>query len=460
MSETFEIHPLLPRPTGVRKDWMKRAIPISLHGDAVPVVRVGKPASESLECLSIQSLLASGRTLEVKLLLYSMFEHSKVKDVAGTTDSMDTVWRVLVWSLQSLFEGKHPSTNWQGEPHQEYSSEQLLSGQPLCSEAEPYFGVLWSIKGDLDWYLKGLGLRSYNANMPCEFCNVDRGGEAIWWPTNFAYDAPWKTAMPTATEWKNRAISRHYLFRAFSFISQHNLEADELHILHLGVSQYLLGSVLWLLVYKCLGGEPASNFDTIWGRIQSEYEADPCGTEYTSLSISAFTNPEKPYDSFPRLKGKGCEVKSLLNPLNRLWPKLQKRNSFHNTVGVCLSELACLQNIIDDYKADAFLPDAISQKLLSHTDKFLIAYSEAAHHCNLVAKLCLFNVAPKFHWLWHMSFRSRFMNPRRCACFIDEDFVKHMKQVAAKSVAGTRLHLVPRRVIAKYRWGLSMQSFG
>lgn len=57
---------------------MRRAIPVSVHGDAVPVVRVGKPGSASLECLSLQSLLAEGTTLRVKLLMFSMFESNKV----------------------------------------------------------------------------------------------------------------------------------------------------------------------------------------------------------------------------------------------------------------------------------------------------------------------------------------------------------------------------------------------
>ena len=58
-------------------------MPISIHGDAIPVVRVGKPGSESLECISIQSLLAFGATLEINFLLYAMFESNKVEIGAG-----------------------------------------------------------------------------------------------------------------------------------------------------------------------------------------------------------------------------------------------------------------------------------------------------------------------------------------------------------------------------------------
>eukprot|EP00959_Pyramimonas_sp_CCMP1952_P409469 8581540-Pyramimonas_sp.AAC.1 len=45
-------HPMARVP-----NWQRWAIPICLHGDAVPVVRVGKPGSKSLDCISFQSLV-------------------------------------------------------------------------------------------------------------------------------------------------------------------------------------------------------------------------------------------------------------------------------------------------------------------------------------------------------------------------------------------------------------------
>ena len=72
--------------------------------------------------------------------------------------------------------------------------------------------------------------------------------------------------------------------------------------------------------------------------------------------------------------------------------------------------------------------------------------------------MLLFSVVPKLHWMWHMGFKAKFLNPRRGATFIDEDFVKHMKKVAGKGVSGTPMHLVPSVVTKKYRWGLTLQG--
>ena len=51
---------LLGHPMTKMRNWAQKAIPLSLHGDGVPVVKVGKPGSESFETYSMQSLWAKG----------------------------------------------------------------------------------------------------------------------------------------------------------------------------------------------------------------------------------------------------------------------------------------------------------------------------------------------------------------------------------------------------------------
>ena len=65
---------LLGHPMTKMRNWAQKAIPLSLHGDGVPVVKVGKPGSESFETYSMQSLWAKGSTMAVKMLLFGIFE--------------------------------------------------------------------------------------------------------------------------------------------------------------------------------------------------------------------------------------------------------------------------------------------------------------------------------------------------------------------------------------------------
>ena len=46
-------HPMTRRP-----GWRRKAIPFAVHGDAVPVVAVGKAGTKSLDCVSFHSVLA------------------------------------------------------------------------------------------------------------------------------------------------------------------------------------------------------------------------------------------------------------------------------------------------------------------------------------------------------------------------------------------------------------------
>jgi hypothetical protein len=40
---------------------------------------------------------------------------------------------------------------------------------------------------------------------------------------------------------------------------------------------------------------------------------------------------------------------------------------------------------------------------------------------------------------------------------IDEDFVGHVKTIVQASTPGTQLHLLPKTVAGKYRWGMEFE---
>ena len=70
-----------PMATERPDDWMRRGLPISFHGDAVPCLRVGHAGTKSLDVTSWQATLAcEGSSLTLKHYIYSMFTHSKLKN--------------------------------------------------------------------------------------------------------------------------------------------------------------------------------------------------------------------------------------------------------------------------------------------------------------------------------------------------------------------------------------------
>ena len=134
-------------PMAGREDWASLAVPIALHGDAVPVLAVGKAGTKSLDVFSWQSVLAHGNSLSVKSYVYSVFESNKATPQKHGHDTMAEIGEIVLWSLRVLFEGVWPSQNHRGEAWPVGSADARLAGQQL---AGGFSGVTWLVKGDLD----------------------------------------------------------------------------------------------------------------------------------------------------------------------------------------------------------------------------------------------------------------------------------------------------------------------
>ena len=80
--------------------------------------------------------------------------------------------------------------------------------------ADGLFGVLWSLKGDLDYFSKTLKLRSYNANRMCDLCTAGRKGGRELLYNNFDVDALWKRQLLTPQQWRAEYDGHfvHYIF--------------------------------------------------------------------------------------------------------------------------------------------------------------------------------------------------------------------------------------------------------
>ena len=97
---------------------MANALPISIHGDGVPVLGVGGHQIRGLDCISWQSLMATeGGARDLKHYVFGLFEDSKAKADIDGVDTMDEAWKILCWSLRALFEGRFPIADHTGRPY-------------------------------------------------------------------------------------------------------------------------------------------------------------------------------------------------------------------------------------------------------------------------------------------------------------------------------------------------------
>lgn len=447
---------IIRHPMCMRDGWTRRAVPIALHGDAVPVIGIGRSNSQSLECFSWQSILAYGPTMAIKFWACGVFEKNKHKHGEASEQTVHQIWQLLTWSLKAMFEGTHPHNDWKGIPFARGTAEFHLAGQPLCTD---FFFVVWIIKGDIDWFAKGLGFRAHNAVLQCDWCPADKHGDIRAWPTYFDPDAAWMLELMTGQAWRDaHTETMHLLFIELPYLSNQSAEADELHVLHLGTSQYFLGSVLHLLVFTILGDDPQTNIDKVWSSIVESYAKDAGDTQFTNLTIRSFVDPSKAKTSYPCLKGRGCEVKGLVEPLNRVFQRLAPKTAFNDEVLTAMSHLLKAQSTLDEYRGDVFLPTDKAVQFKNDLELFLRSYTRLGAEADRMSQL-LFSAAPKLHWLWHLGHKAYWLNPRRSACFIDEDFVKHAKKLGARCTAGTQLHRVVLAMMSKYRYGVDLELF-
>ena len=115
-------HPMCTRP-----GWQHFAIPISIHGDSVPCIQVGRAGSKSLDVYTWQSVLAEGTSTRLKVYIHAIFEACKAHLEEHGHCSMTEIWNVIVWSLKALLSGKHPTFDWLGRPWPPGSAERVLA---------------------------------------------------------------------------------------------------------------------------------------------------------------------------------------------------------------------------------------------------------------------------------------------------------------------------------------------
>ena len=152
------------------------------------------------------------------------------------------------------------------------------------------------------------------------------------WPTSNAPCArclanttthPFTDCRPTAawrgTEWTPAGFdaahpNRHIVF-TIPGVSIYSITFDLMHCKHLGIDQYFLGSVLWILVYLMLPNDKADNLARIMARAKLYWHAHFVKGHFQNMKLSMFCNKENPKSDFPRLKGRAAEVKSLIPAL-------------------------------------------------------------------------------------------------------------------------------------------------
>ena len=220
-------------------------------------------------------------------------------------------------------------------------------------------------RGDLDWKLKTLELQNYNRNEePCNGCRANVTTRD-W--QNFDRDAPCQHSLWTTESWKAaKAPIKCPLFLAF-YMSIWAVHEDFLHTMHLGIYQWMFGSVLWLLTYILLPGTPLENSKRIMSGLRTYWRMHPTNS-FNIMRPSMF---ERANNQFPQLKGRASEIKHLAPGLLSVWETHCSQDPadevyiVHQQIALMIKWFIRLDVILDQHPPQYFpkLPDPEAAEL-------------------------------------------------------------------------------------------------
>ena len=167
----------------------RNIVPISIHGDGVPV------ASQSCEAISLSGIL--GRplaTIDAKILVSGML--SSCQGASTKTD----FWDAVMWALIALTEGRWPREDEHGVEYVD-GDEAVRAGTTF---AGGLVFAIWMVKGDLDWFANGLHLENCNSKgAMCVWCKANTIEALDEWAIAFDHRClPWNDISATAA-WRD-----------------------------------------------------------------------------------------------------------------------------------------------------------------------------------------------------------------------------------------------------------------
>ena len=444
-------HPnLKDHPMTKRANWKRRAVPIAIHGDGVPVTGCGKSWCKSMLVLSWCSMVGHGSTLEMNFLMVCMMTALFMK--SGTTKQL--LWKRIVWSLQQLFDGQWSAYDEYGAKYCDRTPEGRRAGTNLCGD-DGFFGVLWGLKQDLEHLVSEFGWKDYRRldTGPCGFCPCDvntfpwkdfRLAKSLWIPR--AYDI--RTWLAS---WRNK----HCIFD-LSGVTLFTVIVDMLHVKYLGTDMYFNASVLWLLCFKVLPGDCHANLEIVWQAVLQWYDSNPSAERYSNLKLSMFCKPASPNASFPVLKGKAAEIRALTPALYSCWcTYMDPGDTQHKEIKIALACSVRVDKILDEQKGAYALPAVAAKEFKAMIFAFLVVQNSLGKWYSEHG-MKLFNVTIKSHYLAHLGLNAVHINPRLGFCFQGEDFMGKIKLITGMSARGNDIYQVSGKTLAKYCRGMQL----
>ncbi|CAE7318475.1 unnamed protein product [Symbiodinium sp. CCMP2592] len=379
-------HPALRQhPVRALPNFDKRAVPVVLHGDGVPITAIG--ASQKSCCfISWRSLLCRWTaTRKQHYLICPVWSDHLAKTRQHNT--VDAIWKQICDSFDGM----------------------------LASAARhrSYFAVPVFCTGDLEWYNLTHGLPRWNSLRPCGLCSVQRKDMFQFLRVDNIEEDAW--VIP-------RQHSCRLLIRT---LSPKSVVPDLMHTKHLGVDQRICGSVIWLLVAEILPG----SFDDNRASLLAQMRAFWSGTSMrgiTNLTRGMFLgDKDDPMckKTFPCLKAKAAETQACVQALEAIWTEhMDASKELHVLVQLVLQFSALIDRKLRE-EADSWHPGRKTcDELVTAAISMLQCMTRLTKEY-LRQQRRLFQLTFKSHWLVHALQIAAWISPVHVWTYSGEDYM-------------------------------------
>jgi hypothetical protein len=344
---------------------------------------------------------------------------------------------VFAWSLQILLGGQWPALRHDGDPLD--TDRAALAGQPLG-----FHGLLMQARGDWEFYSKIFQFPKWNNGQICWRCRATRTGETAY--THCGPGAAWRRTRYRPGEFlKNQArqgLPPSPLFRCPGFTTEF-VCIGVLHCLDLGVSQDILGNVLWEAV-NWLGwpGNQANRVHQLWVWISQYYKDTKAPNKLEGLTLGMLRRPSEA----PKLRAKGAQTRHLVPfgvlVAKALWLHVQCDHT-KNVLDLATALLDIHQLMARGFDAQAAL--ALSVRLFTLYEALCVEASAEG--------ILAWRMKPKTHMAQELlEYQAEVLgNPRGFWEYPDEDFVGQIAELAMRRGGAYRHTPAALNVLRRYR---------
>ncbi len=437
---SFQSHPLLSEKNA---GWQSRCIPLSLHGDGVPISGIGKVWAKLMTSYSWSSMLGSGNTSECQNYIWS------VTDACATKETTEQFFSILKWSFNCLYEGKWPEKDYKGNTFPQGTQDAARAG---CWLADGFRGVLFSVLGDLDYLCSVLSLPRWSRHdNPCTLCLCKGGNQVGTW-MDFQFSAGWQDKVWTAKTWKSwEHRSKNPIFQAKG-VTGVSVGLDYMHGKYLGSDLVQFGAVVWLLVNEVMPQDPETNLKSLWSHIKDFQKRHKVKHPFRYLTkMSMFTRKKGPH----KLRAKAAEAKSFVHALANAWARFSNPNDeTHKKIALMLKLNIKMETTIDEHCDSMNFPTQDAKQFahdcfaMCHIQHGLQQYFKEQGNNKLM------NITSKCHFLCHIALNSKHLNPRRTWCFSGEDQMRRVQRLAQNCVRRLNGMDVPTKMVRHLRIAL------